>query len=91
MAKLAQIDSIKNQQLKYGAKCEIIAVTSGKGGVGKSTICVNMAIALKQMRKKVLLVDADIHLGNIDLLMGVRSKKIFRMLLKKIHGSRTSL
>ena len=54
--------------------CEVIAVTSGKGGVGKSTISANLAINLQEMNKKVLLVDADIHLGNIDLILGTRSK-----------------
>ncbi len=53
---------------------EIIAITSGKGGVGKSTISANMAINLQSMNKKVLLIDADIHLGNIDLLLGTRTK-----------------
>jgi flagellar biosynthesis protein FlhG len=52
---------------------EIIAVTSGKGGVGKSSISVNMAILLQQMQKKVLLIDADLHLGSVDLILGIRS------------------
>jgi len=55
-------------------ECQILALTSGKGGVGKSTISVNTAILLQKMRKKVLLVDADLHLGNVDLLMGLRLK-----------------
>ena len=53
---------------------EVISVTSGKGGVGKSTLSVNLSILLQQMKKKVLLIDADIHLGNIDLLLGLRSE-----------------
>lgn len=53
---------------------EVIAVTSGKGGVGKSTVSANMAISLKQMNRKVLLIDADIHLGNLDLILGTRSR-----------------
>ena len=70
-----QLEHVRKQQLPSTGKSEIIAVTSGKGGVGKSTISTNMAIALRKMGKKVLLVDADIHLGNIDLLMGIRSVK----------------
>ena len=53
---------------------EIIAITSGKGGVGKSYLSTNMAIMLQQMRKRVLIIDADIHLGNVDLILGVRSE-----------------
>jgi flagellar biosynthesis protein FlhG len=51
---------------------EIIAVTSGKGGVGKSNISVNLALLMSKMKKRVLLIDADIHLGNVDLLLGIR-------------------
>ncbi len=54
---------------------DIIAVTSGKGGVGKSTMSANLAIGLHQMNKKILLMDADLHLGNIDLIFGIRTDK----------------
>ncbi|MCK4295352.1 MAG: MinD/ParA family protein [Candidatus Marinimicrobia bacterium] len=53
---------------------EILSVTSGKGGVGKTIISVNLAILLRQYKKKILLVDADIHLGNVDLVLGIRPK-----------------
>ena len=49
----------------------IIAVTSGKGGVGKSTLCVNLGISLAQMGMKVLLLDCDFGLANINVLMGI--------------------
>ncbi len=48
-----------------------ISVTSGKGGVGKSTVALNLAIALCNFGQKVLLVDADSNLGNLDVLMGI--------------------
>lgn len=50
---------------------QIITVISGKGGVGKSTFCVNTALALSKKNKKVLLIDGDISLRSLDLLLGV--------------------
>ena len=48
----------------------ILTVSSGKGGVGKSNFVLNVAIALRKRRKKVLIMDADMALGNIDILLG---------------------
>lgn len=52
----------------------LVLVTSGKGGVGKSTIAANAAIALARTGQKVLLVDGDPNLGNLDVLLGVAPK-----------------
>jgi len=49
----------------------VITVTSGKGGVGKSNIVSNLAIALSTQGKKVLILDADLGLGNLDVLLGL--------------------
>lgn len=49
----------------------VFTVLSGKGGVGKSTLCVNVAISLSQKGKKVLLIDGDISLRSLDLLLGL--------------------
>jgi flagellar biosynthesis protein FlhG len=49
----------------------VISVTSGKGGVGKSNVVVNLGLALAQRRLKVLLIDADLGLGNLDILLGL--------------------
>lgn len=52
-----------------------ISITSGKGGVGKTTLTVNLAFTLAQMGKKVLILDGDIGLANIDIFLGIRPQK----------------
>ena len=55
----------------------IIVITSGKGGVGKTTTTSNIGIALAQMEQKVLLMDADVGLKNLDLLLGLENRIIY--------------
>jgi len=50
---------------------KLIAITSGKGGVGKTNFILNLAIAMSIRGKKVLLIDADMNLSNIDVLLGI--------------------
>ncbi len=52
----------------------VLAITSGKGGVGKTNIAANLAICLAATHQRVLLLDADLSLGNLDLVMDLRSK-----------------
>lgn len=59
------------QQHTGNSRCEIIAVTSGKGGVGKSNIALNLALALAESGAEVLLVDADMGTANVDILLGL--------------------
>lgn len=53
---------------------KVIAVTAGKGGVGKSNVSVNLAVTLAQGGNKVMLLDADLGLGNIDIMLGLHTK-----------------
>ena len=55
-------------------KTRIIAVTSGKGGVGKTNISVNMAIGYAQIGKKVILIDGDLGMANVNILLGLAPK-----------------
>ena len=57
-----------------GGRTKVIAITSGKGGVGKTNVVVNLAIALQRMGKKVLIFDADLGLANIDIIFGINPK-----------------
>lgn len=57
-----------------GLSAKIITITSGKGGVGKSNTVVNIALCLKKLGKKVVILDADLGLANIEVLLGVIPK-----------------
>lgn len=63
-------------------KPRIITVTSGKGGVGKSNFVVNLSITLQKMGKRVMIFDADVGMGNDDVLMGFLPKyNVFDVIL----------
>src|SRR6187549_2404309 len=53
---------------------QVIAVTGGKGGVGKTSVAVNLAAALAEQGKRVLLLDGDLGLANVDVLLGLTPK-----------------
>lgn len=55
----------------------IIVVTSGKGGVGKTTCTANLGMALAQLGRKVAVVDADFGLRNLDLLLGLENRVVY--------------
>ncbi|OKH26859.1 septum site-determining protein MinD [Hydrococcus rivularis NIES-593] len=55
----------------------IIVITSGKGGVGKTTVTANLGSAIAQLGKKIALVDADFGLRNLDLLLGLEQRVVY--------------
>lgn len=59
---------------KHKIPTRVIAVTSGKGGVGKTNIVANLGYTFAKMGKKVLILDADLGLGNLDVLLGLAPK-----------------
>lgn len=67
---------IKKQDLQPDTErvAKVITVTSGKGGVGKTSLSVNLAIQLSRMGKRVVIFDADFGLANIEIMLGLRPK-----------------
>ena len=57
-----------------GAPIKVIAISGGKGGVGKTNVAVNLGTALCRLGRRVLLLDADLGLANVDVVLGVRAR-----------------
>jgi len=57
-----------------GRIVRVVAVTSGKGGVGKTNVTANLAVALAHLGRRVMVLDADLGLGNLDVLLGLTPK-----------------
>ena len=54
---------------------QVVAITGGKGGVGKTNVSVNLGVALSRMGRRVTLLDADLGLANVDVLLGLKPRK----------------
>lgn len=70
-AKLRNIIKHQNQNQRLTGKSRVITITSGKGGVGKSNTAINLALQFSKMGKKVLILDADFGLANVEVMFGV--------------------
>ena len=73
---LGQAENLKTEP-------KVITLVSGKGGVGKSVIAVNLSIALGEKGKRVLIFDADVGFGNVEILMGVSVKRSLKDFFQK--------
>ena len=78
---LREITRKRNNENRF-TLARVLAVTSGKGGVGKSNMSSNLAIAICQYGKKVLLIDFDLGLANIDVLFGIYPKYTLKDVLR---------
>ncbi len=67
-------DRADNRIRGDASKLRILAITSGKGGVGKTNVVANLGYVLSQMGSRVLVLDADLGLGNLDILLGITPK-----------------
>lgn len=73
----------ESDKLDHAKKTRIIAVSSGKGGVGKTNIAVNLGIAFHKLGKKVLVMDADLGLANVNVCLGIIPKFNLFHLIKR--------
>lgn len=76
-----KVDQIRVDQKKTA---KIISVTSGKGGVGKTSLSVNLAAHLSKQGTKILLIDADLGLSNVEIMLGVTPSYTLKDVIK--HG-----
>ena len=58
---------------------EVIVITSGKGGVGKTTTTANIGTGLAKLDKKVVMIDTDIGLRNLDVVMGLENRIVYNL------------
>jgi len=72
--------------IERAAPVQVIAVTGGKGGTGKTSVAVNLATALAQMGRNTMLLDGDLGLANVDVLLGLTPRYTLEHVLK---GERT--
>lgn len=70
MDQAEQLRILKAEKQQPKSLARVIAVTSGKGGVGKSNTSINLAIQFKKMGKRVIILDADFGLANIEIMFG---------------------
>ena len=83
MDQAEQLRNIIKKESLARPVARVITVTSGKGGVGKSNICVNLSLQLAKLGKRVVILDADFGLANVEVMLGIRPKYNLAYLLFK--------
>jgi len=73
----------KDEQSEYKRQPRIVAIASGKGGVGKTNLSINLAIAFAEIGKKVVVMDADLGLANVNVILGIIPKYNLYHVIKK--------
>ena len=74
-----QVDAL--EAIRRMTPVKVIAVTGGKGGVGKTTVAINLGVALAARGREVLLLDADLGLANVDVMLGITPRFNLRHVL----------
>lgn len=88
MDQAQQLRNIVKQEGRRRPRARVITITSGKGGVGKTSISVNLAIQFARLGKRVVILDADFGLANIEVLLGIHPRyNLYDMMFegKKLH------
>ena len=83
--------SLEAAQSRQALSSRVIVVTSGKGGVGKSNLSVNMAIQMKRQNKRVVLIDTDFGLANVEVLCGINPSYNFGDVLAGVVDIKAAL
>jgi flagellar biosynthesis protein FlhG len=85
--------SVQTSGLKRAAApgpVQVIAVTGGKGGVGKTSVAVNLATALGSTGKRVMLLDGDLGLANVDVFLGLSPRHTMAQVPASARSRRSS-